>query len=554
MPTRKKRMLELLAGGALSQSEICAILHCSKRDVSAASAKLKELGFGSDDVADMTDAECAELLKQDSAEGEGAGPKYLQPDADGLVERKKRNRKLPVKMFWYEYCEDAASKELAAYSYQTFCEKFAAAKKAGVAAHFIHDPGAKAYIDWAGDVCHLTDRVTGARTPVYVLIISLPFSAIIWARGYVDMAMRSWIDGHERALAFFGGVPHMLIPDNAGTATDRKGPHFTKINDTYQQFAEHYGTAVVPARVRKPRDKSEAEEVVDLVEKWIVAPSEELVFRDLDGLNEFIAEQADWLNNREFSAKDGSRIQAFEDEEREYLAPLPVEPFEICDWRRAKVPPDYHIRIDWMHYSVPHTLVGETCDAKLTQDKVTVMHGGEVVAVHPRLRGRKNQYSTNAEHMPPNHASLQSPWSPDRFTSWAAKIGPATKIAIERMLAAKPIVEQAFVPCRNVLGLSKQYSPALLERACAKLTSAVSAAPSYTAVKNAILAIKAADARKASSTAIASAPFGEVEDKAPHAGLVSGADAWKRKRDDEDDGDDADGEGAYEGKDGEEDA
>lgn len=181
-----------------------------------------------------------------------------------------------------------------------------------------------------------------------------------------------------------------------------------------------------------------------------------------------------------------------------------------------------------MHYSVDHSLIGEQVDVKLTSSAVTVMHGGEVAAAHPRPRGRKGQYSTNVEHMPENHAALDGPWSPERFASWAMRIGPETASAIGRVLASRAIVEQSFVSCRDTLGLSKTYAPALLERACAKLNAA-SALPSYTGLKNAILAIKSSDAEaRAKGRPAGAAGSADLVDRAKSAGRLRGADACKR--------------------------
>jgi hypothetical protein len=218
-----------------------------------------------------------------------------------------------------------------------------------------------------------------------------------------------------------------------------------------------------------------------------------LTFYTLEEFNEFASERLRWLNERPFSDKEGSRIIGFESEESECLIPLPAERYELCEWRRAKVSPDYHVRIDYMHYSVSHSLIGQTCDIRITASKVEIICDGRIVASHQRLYGRKNQYSTNPDHMPEAHRNQPSPWSPDRFTSWAGRIGPATKEVILRELDSKAIIEQSFVACRNILGLAKRYSPELLEQA-AKRIIATPAVPSYTAVKNTILAIRAEEA------------------------------------------------------------
>ena len=493
MPMSKnKKILLMLAKGGATQSDIAAALHVSKRDVSAGAKVMRECGLTFDAVSSM-DADAIDgmfFAKEERRPNDA----YLRPDMEALVERKL------------------------AYAYQTFCEMFAdAAGRMGATRHFSHEPGAKCFIDWAGDVAHLTDKLLGTKTKVYVLVVTLPFSDKFWAEGFCDMRQKSWQEGQTHAFEEFGGVPRMWVPDNAATAADRAAaPRVTLVNREYERFAEHYGAAVVPARVRRPRDKSVAESCVDLVERWIIGPSGEMTFYTIDEFNEFCAEKVAWLNSRPFSAKDGSRDSVFDEEERMHLMPLPAERYEMCEWRSAKVAPDYHVTVDYMHYSVDHSLIGEQVDVKLTSSAVTVMHGGEVAAAHPRLHGRKGQYSTNVEHMPENHAALDDPWSPERFASWAMRIGPETASAIDRVLAS------------NILGLSKTYAPALLERACAKLNAA-SALPSYTGLKNSILAIKSSDAEaRAKGRPVEAVGSADLVDRAKSAGRLRGADAYKR--------------------------
>ena len=529
MPMSKnKKILMMLAKGGASQADIAAALHVSKRDVSLGAKAIREHNLTFDAVSSM-DADVIDDLFFPKEEREPNGA-YLQPDMEALVERKKKNRKLPVKLFWIEYCEQAESERKLAYAYQTFCEMFAdIAEMMDATRHFVHEPGAKCYIDWAGDTAHLTDKLLGTKTKVYVLVVTLPFSDKFWAEGFCDMRQKSWQEGQMHAFEEFGGVPRMWVPDNAATATDRTGiSRVTLVNKEYERFAEHYGAAIVPARIRKPRDKSVAESTVDLVEQWIIGPANEMTFYTIEEFNEFCAQKVVWLNSRPFAAKDGSRDSVFEEEERMHLMPLPAERYELCEWRSAKVAPDYHVTVDYMHYSVDHSLIGEQVDIKLTSTAVVVMHDATLIAEHPRLYGRKGQYSTIVEHMPKNHTALDDPWSPSRFTSWAKRIGPETAAAIDRVLASRAIVEQSFVSCRNILGLSKTYTPALLERACAKMNAA-SALPSYTGLKNAILAIKAADAAAhANGRAIPGECPSDLVDHAKSAGRLRGAEAYKR--------------------------
>lgn len=226
--SKKRKILLMLAKGGVPQSEVAAALRVSKRDVSACARALRDRGLAFDDVLAMGAAEVDALLAPPG--GRATESAYLQPDMGPLIERKRRNRRLTVKMFWMEHCEAAAAAGKAAYSYQAFCEMFAsAAEKAGAKRRLAHEPGAKAYVDWAGDTASLTDRLTGARTRVYVLGVALPYSGRFWAQGFTDMRQRSWQEGQARALEDFGGAPRMLVPDNAATATDRSSVYVTLV-------------------------------------------------------------------------------------------------------------------------------------------------------------------------------------------------------------------------------------------------------------------------------------------------------------------------------------
>ena len=340
--SKNKKILLMLAKGGATQSDIAAALHVSKRDVSAGAKVMRECGLTFDAVSSM-DADAIDGMFF-AKEGRRPNDAYLRPDMEALVERKKMSRKLPVKLFWLEYCERAAAEGKLAYAYQTFCEMFAdAAGRMGRPGTSPTSLGPNASsIDWAGDVAHLTDKLLGTKTKVYVLVVTLPFSDKFWAEGFCDMGQKPWQEGRTHAFEEFGGVPRMWVPDNAATAADRAAaPRVTLVNREYERFAEHYGAAVVPARVHRPRDKSVAESCVDLVERWIIGPSGEMAFYTIDEFNEFCAEKVARLNSRPFSAKDGSRDSVFDEEERMHLMPLPAERYEMCEWRSAEVAPGY---------------------------------------------------------------------------------------------------------------------------------------------------------------------------------------------------------------------
>ena len=319
-----------------------------------------------------------------------------------------------------------------------------------------------------------------------------------------------------------GGVPDIIVPDNCATATDRgrkSGP--VKVNDAYLEMAEHYGCAVVPARVREPRDKASTEKAVDLCETWVLAPLAGERFTSLDELNAEVRRLVDALNARPFSRREGCRDDAFFSEERAALDPLPEAPFEWCEWRRRKVSPDYHVQCDHMRHSVPHRLVGRTVDVRFGASTVAVLDGGETVAEHPRLRGCRGQCSTDPARMPPEHAEAQSLWTRAWFERRAGEIGPEAKRLIGSVLDARPIEAQGYVPRPDIPSLSKRGRAAELEAACARVNASGGTA-TCTRVKNTMSAIRA--------EAPAAAPPAAPADRAAHAGRVRGAGYYRRKR------------------------
>jgi len=429
---------------------------------------------------------------------------FAQPDFDALA----KELALPGvtrKLVWNEYCNSISEGGGRAYGYAQFCRLFDRHLRAsGARMHLEHDPGRRMFVDWAGGCAEVTDGVTGSVRKAYLFVSCLPYSDIIYARCYLDMGMDSWLDGHMRSFEHFGGVPYIIVPDNCATATDRSPAYVTLVNETYHEFASYYQTAVVPARVRRANDKALVESAVLICERSVLAPLRHERFFSLGDLNDAVLERVAAVNAAPFQKRDGSRDSVFAAEERHLLKPLPATRWERAEWRRCKVGPDYHVCADHMRYSVPYRLIGEEVDVRLTSTEVRVYKGHGLVCSHERAYGRKGSYRTEASHMPKGHQEADIAWTPDRFERWAAGVGPATAAAIGRVLASKAIVEQAFVPCMNILGLAKGGRRELLEAACAEVAGR-GAFPSYTHVKDTMAAIRARAAAKAAAAKAAAA-------------------------------------------------
>ena len=232
----------------------------------------------------------------------------------------------------------------------------------------------------------------------------------------------SWIESHARALEFFQGSPKTVVCDNLESAVQRPDRYEPLVSRGYREMADHYGTAVVPARPRKPRDKAKAEAAVLLAERWILAALRHRGCGSLDELNEAIRALLQRLNEKPFRKMPGSRRSRYEDLDRPALQPLPAERFEAATWKRVRAGLDYHVDVGGHSYSVPSELVGSLLDARVTARAVEVFHGGRRVASHPPGR-EPGGATTLPEHRPRAHREhLQ--WTPERLAEEAARSGP----------------------------------------------------------------------------------------------------------------------------------
>ena len=283
------------------------------------------------------------------------------------------------------------------------------------------------------------------------------------------MKTPSWIAGHVNAYRFFGGATKMLVPDNLKTGVIKNSKTELILNKTYQEMAEHYGTAIIPTRVRSPKDKATVEGVVGLVTNCILAAVRNEKFFTLRELNNTILERLTALNQRPFQKKDGSRFTLFA-EERQFLLPLPSEHFETSEWRAATVQYNYHVSVDHMNYSVPFAYIRKRADVRLTRSMVEVYFENARICSHKRLYGRQGQYATLTEHMPPNHQEYAK-WNGDRFRNWAKSIGEGAETVVNAMLGMYRVEQQAYKGCMALLKLADEFTKARLEAACQKALS-----------------------------------------------------------------------------------
>jgi hypothetical protein len=292
----------------------------------------------------------------------------------------------------------------------------------------------------------------------------LPYSGYTYVEAFLSQTQQSWIQAHGNAYLYFGGVTRILVPDNLKTGITKHTRHETVVNKTYQEMAEHYRTAVVPARVRSPKDKATVEGNVGVISTWITAALRNQQFLSLWELNTAIHAKLSEFNNKLFQKKEGSRASVFQ-EERPFLLPLPEHPYELAVWKIATVQFNYHITVESGNYSVPYEYIKQKVNVRLTKRLVEVFFSGNRIASHPRLYGRQGQYSTCEEHMPKQHREYVS-WNGERFLNWAGKIGEHTKTVVQLFLSRNQVEQQGYKACIALLKLSDTHSALRLEQAC----------------------------------------------------------------------------------------
>ena len=376
------------------------------------------------------------------------------------VHQELRRKGVTLMLLWQEY--KATYPE--GLQYSRFCDSYQAWRgQRDLVMRQTHRAGEKLFVDFCGQTAAIVDRQSGEIRPVQVFVAVLGASNYTYAEAVASQGLADWIGAHVRAFAFFQGVPAVVVPDNLASGVSKACRYEPDLNATYAEMAAHYGVAVVPARVRKPRDKAKVEAGVLLVERWILARLRHQLFGSLTTLNRAIATLVAELNARPFKKLPGCRRSAFETIDRPALQPLPAVPYEFASWKQAKVHVDYHVEVEGHYYSVPHPLVGRKVDLRYTATTVEVFHRGQRVASHPKIEQR-GRHSTVDSHMPPHHRFAR--WSPERLRRWAEQSGPATAQLIEAILLTRRHPEQGYRSCLGILRLGERFGQPRLEAAC----------------------------------------------------------------------------------------
>lgn len=390
-----------------------------------------------------------------------ASPEVAQALPDWAhVHQELRRQSVTLRLLWQEYRQSHPE----GYGYSRFCELYE--RWAGCldpVLRQVHLPGEKLFVDWAGQTVPIRNSADGTVAPAFIFVAVLGASNKTYAEAFLNQKLPSWLTAHCHAYEFFGGVPKVTVPDNPKTAVVKTCRYEPLLHASYQEMAQHYGTVIIPARPRRPKDKAKVEGGVLIAERQILAALRDRQFFHVSALNIALRAGLLGLNAQPFQKLEGSRDRWFEAHERAVLLPLPAQPYELAIWQKASVNIDYHVVADKHYYSAPHALIHAELDVRLTETTVEIFHQSKRVAAHVRSF-QIGQFTTLEEHRPKSHQRYLQ-WTPSRLIHWAEKVGPFCGKLVEQILHSRPHPEMGFRSVLGIMRLGKGVGAARLEAA-----------------------------------------------------------------------------------------
>ena len=401
-----------------------------------------------------------------------------KPLPDWAQLRQELGRKgVTLQLLWQEYRREHPD----GYGRSRFCELYQQwAGALDPVLRQVHVPGEKLFVDWAGQTVAIHNPADGTTVQAHLFVAVLGASNKVFAEAFPNEQLDSWITAHSHAYAFYSGVPRVTVPDNPKTAVTQPCRYEPRLHRSYQEMAEHYGTVILPARPKKPRDKAKVETGVQIAERQILAVLRDQRFFSIAALNEAIAPLLVRINAKPFQKLEGSREESFLTLEKSRLLPLPSSPFTLSTWLKATVNIDYHVAVENHFYSVPYTLVHQPVEVRITSQTVEIFQSGKRVAAHQRSH-QKGRFTTLDEHRPKSHQKhLQ--WTPGRLVAWAQTVGPNCARVMEEILRSKPHPEQGYRSCLGIMRLGKALGAQRVEAACVRALHFSTC--SYTSIKS----------------------------------------------------------------------
>lgn len=386
---------------------------------------------------------------------------FQMPDW-GEVDRELKRKGVTKHLLWEEYTQQFPN---CSYSYAQYCHLYLEWKgKQQRSMRQSHRAGEILFVDYAGQMIPVVSGSTGEVRFAQIFVAVLGASNYTFVEATWSQSLPDWLGSHARAFDFIGGVPRMVVPDNLKSGVTRACRYDPDLNPAYQQLAAHYGTAIVPARPYKPKDKAKAEVGVQIIERWILARLRHHTFFSLAELNQCIKALLVAVNQKPFKQLKGSRQTWFESIDKPALHALPRQSYQYTDIKSVRVNIDYHIQYDGHLYSVPHHLVGERLELHANSNLIELFFHNQPIVSHARQY--RPGMTTVPSHMPQKHEKhLQ--WTPERLMKWAKDLGDEVYLWVRTQLERKQIEQQAYRVCLGLLNLSYHYPPERLNSACA---------------------------------------------------------------------------------------
>lgn len=453
----KRRSLQ---GGVLQMEKVRHVLRLSElgfnqraiaRSTGVARSSLQEYlrtaqmeGITYERAALMTDPELREAFKKQRPGRSRA--EVTDPDFEQVHKSVMSRKGVTLELLWKEWRATGNG----GYSYSTFCRRYHEhIKDSQVVMRQAYTPGELLLSDYTGATLSYWER-DGKEHVVQIFVACLGFSNLIYAEASRSQTVADWINSHIRAFSYYGGTTSAVVIDNLKAGVTKSDRYEPDINKTFQEFGAHYTTTIFPVRARKPRDKAKVEQAVQQVERDVLAPLRNRRFISLEEINVAIAELLKQLNSRTMKDYGMSRRELFTSAEKETLQPLPVLPFIVASWKRARVGMDYHIEFQRHRYSVPYHLARKEVMIKSTEKLVEVFCDNERVASHRRSH-KPYEFTTIEAHMPPQHLAVRS-WTEENFVTWSQTIGKQMQLLVRHILETPCFRQQSY---RSILGIQR---------------------------------------------------------------------------------------------------
>ena len=379
------------------------------------------------------------------------------------MDRELKKTGVTQSMMWREYLQlypDGFLRAQFSHLYRAWL------KRSNPSMHIQYKAGDKMLVDYAGAKLSIVNSFTGEVIEMEVFVAILGASQLTYVQAIPTQQKIDFITCCENAMHFFGGVPAAIVPDNLKAAVTKSNKYEPTINETFADFAEHYGTSILPARAYRPKDKALVEGAVKIAYTKIYATLRNQTFFTIEELNAAIWKELELHNNTNLKGREYSRTQQFLEIEKDALGILPMLKYEFKQQMLVTVLKNGHVclGLDKHYYSLPYQFIGKRVKIIFSPVLVEIYFEYNLIATHKRVKSPYN-YSTIEEHLASAH-KFMSDWTPARFLSWAESIGHETKLLIFNILDKKQHPEQAYKSCIGVLSLAKKVGHERLNNAC----------------------------------------------------------------------------------------